>query len=136
MNHAERQAKAHAAKQRKQAEHDAYVRPHLEACIAAGMGITDIMRHLDAQGVKPRMAASWQGNRRALYLIMRRLGNKAPDTRFGRRRYLGNEQRDAEIVRLLGFGMPERKVALRVGVSWGCVQYVKRRDMGEGARHG
>ena len=113
------------------------VRPYLEAHIAAGLGMYDIARALDAQGMKPRKAASWVDNRRSLYLMMRRLGIKAPDTRFGRRRYLGNEQRDAEIVRLLRAGVLQRETARRVDVSVGTVQYIKRRDMpGEGARHG
>ena len=103
MNHAERLTKAHATKRLRQAEHDAMVHPFLEAHIAAGLGMYDIARALDVQSMKPRKAALWTDNRRSLYLMMRRLGIKAPDTRFGRRRYLGNEQRDAEIVRLLAF---------------------------------
>ena len=54
-----------------------------------------------------------------------------------RRRYLGNEQRDAEIVRLLRAGVLQRETAWRVDVSVGTVRYIKRRDMpNEGARHG
>ena len=137
MNHAERLAKAHATKRLRQAEHDAMVHPFLEAHIAAGLGMYDIARALDARGVKPRKASSWVDNRRSLYLMMRRLGIKAPDTRFGRRRYLGNEQRDAEIVRLLRAGVLQRETARRVDVSVGTVRYIKRRDMpNEGARHG
>ena len=83
MNRAKRLAKAHATMRRQQAEHYAMVRPHLEAHITAGLGVYDIARHLDAQGVKLRMAASWKDNRRSLHLIMQRLGLQAPDTRAG-----------------------------------------------------